>query len=66
MKVMINGEARQIADTPTISALMEQLGIAQDQVAIEHNHTIIPKSQYDNTTLNESDTIEIVRFIGGG
>ncbi|OOB77824.1 MAG: thiamine biosynthesis protein ThiS [Epulopiscium sp. Nuni2H_MBin003] len=36
------------------------------KIAIELNNQIVPKAQYTNIVLNDSDKIEIVSFVGGG
>ena len=37
-----------------------------NHIVVEHNLTIIPKEQYDQTILKEGHEVEIVRFMGGG
>lgn len=36
------------------------------RIAVEHNDKIVPKAQYSETVLQDGDTVEIVRFVGGG
>jgi thiamine biosynthesis protein ThiS len=33
---------------------------------VEHNGTILERATYQSITLNEGDTVEIVRMVGGG
>lgn len=35
-------------------------------IAVEHNGRIVPKAEYGSTRLSDDDTLEIVRFVGGG
>ncbi|MFZ3266733.1 MAG: sulfur carrier protein ThiS [Terriglobales bacterium] len=65
MNLTINGEIRQ-ASAKTLSALVEQLGMKPDRVAIELNREIIPRDQWPQTRLNDGDKLEIVHFVGGG
>lgn len=37
-----------------------------DQFAVARNGEFVPKSQYDQTTLTEGDTLDIVTPVGGG
>ena len=37
-----------------------------NHIVVEHNLTIIPKEQYDQTILKDGDEVEIVSFMGGG
>ena len=40
------------------------MAIDRDGIAIEINHTVVPKSQYKNIIIKNDDKIEIVQFIG--
>ena len=69
MKLHINGEEREFADSPvpfTLAALVERLGMKADRVAIELNRDIVPRDRWTDTLLNESDRLEVVHFVGGG
>lgn len=37
-----------------------------DQFAVARNGEFVPKSQYDQTTLSDGDTLDIVTPVGGG
>ena len=66
MKLLLNGEERQIADIVSIADLVSALGLDARKVAVERNLEIAPRSTYANTALADGDRIEIVTFIGGG
>jgi sulfur carrier protein len=66
MNLMINGENRILATTETLAALVEQLGMKSDRVAIELNREIVPREQWSQTPLKDGDRLEIVHFVGGG
>ena len=69
MKLHINGEEREFANSPvpfTLAALVESLGMKADRVAIELNRDIVPRDRWRDTLLNESDQLEVVHFVGGG
>ncbi len=66
MNLTINGEDRALTAAETLSALVEQLGMKQDRVAIELNRQIVPREQWAQTPLNDGDRLEIVHFVGGG
>ena len=64
--VFVNGAARQLADSCSIAALIEELGYTGKRIALEKNGEIVPRSQYADCTLNEGDKLEIVVAVGGG
>jgi thiamine biosynthesis protein ThiS len=66
MKLVINGEERTFADSPTLAKLIKELGMKQDRVAVELNHKIAPRGSWAEIVLAEGDRLEIVHFVGGG
>jgi thiazole synthase len=66
MDIFINGEARPLAGTPTLQALLAELKIDPRKVAVERNLEIVPRSSYDAVVVQGGDRLEIVHFIGGG
>ena len=65
MKITINGEPRT-ASAENLTALVEELGMKPDRVAIELNREIVPRDRCAQTRLNDGDELEIVHFVGGG
>lgn len=63
--VTINGEALPAAGK-TLAAYLEEAGYPRTQVAVERNGSIVPKVRYEETVLQDGDTVEVVRFVGGG
>ncbi len=66
MKVKINGEEREIDNGLTLTALLASLQIRPGRVVVERNREIVPRDSYNATLINDSDTLEIVHFVGGG
>ncbi len=66
MILQINGESRSFPDGLTVAALVGQLGMKTDRVAVELNLEIVPRSNWDSTRLKDGDKLEIVHFVGGG
>ena len=63
--IQLNGESRTTT-APDIAALVRELGLAPEKVAVEHNGEIAPRSRLADTALCDGDTLEIVHFDGGG
>ena len=66
MQITVNGEERSVESPLTLAALIEELGLKLDRVAVEHNRTLLPRAQWVETPLAEGDRLEIVQFVGGG
>jgi thiamine biosynthesis protein ThiS len=63
--VQLNGKTKTIPET-TIEALLVEHKLNPNMVIVELNGTIIDKKDHTTTLLGEKDTIEIIRYIGGG
>jgi thiamine biosynthesis protein ThiS len=66
MRIHINGESRDVSAAITLGALLEQLGMKSERVAIELNRNLVPRQEWASTNLAEQDRLEIVHFVGGG
>lgn len=66
MTLHVNGEPQEFLDGLTVTALVAQLGMKADRVAVELNLEIVPRSSWEATTLKDGDKLEIVHFVGGG
>jgi len=61
----VNGESRRTR-AATLSALVVELGLKPEKVAVERNGEIVPRSTLAQASLAEGDVLEIVHFVGGG
>jgi len=66
LNVQVNGEARRIAAGSSVAAMLKQLGIDPQRVAVERNLEIVPRSTLAEVEVAEGDAFEIVHFVGGG
>ena len=62
----INGETREIPDVGNARGLLQFLGITEERVALEINHRIIRRAEWDTSPVAGGDHVEIVQFVGGG
>lgn len=63
--VKINGETVQ-ADGKNVIEMLSDMGYSEKRVAVEINEQIVPKAKYGETVLKDGDSVEVVRFVGGG
>ena len=63
--VKINGEEKNVAGM-TVAQYLATTSYDQKRIAVECNGDIVPKAQYDNTVLQDGDSVEVVSFVGGG
>lgn len=63
--VTINGELKDAAGQNLYEFLLAE-GYELNRVVVERNLVIVPKSELNQVTIQEEDTIEVLRFVGGG
>jgi len=63
--VTINGEQKDIAGRNLYEYLTEE-GYEISRVVVERNLEILPREELQNVTIQEEDSIEVLRFVGGG
>ena len=66
MELLVNGKKMEVADGATAAGLLNHLGIEPERVVVEVNLTILKRAELASTVLQAGDTVEIVRFVGGG
>ncbi len=64
-EILLNGEIRTVS-AETVSALVDELGLAAPMVLVEHNGLALRRSEWPHAVLNGSDRIEILRVSAGG
>ena len=64
--MQINGQPISTAAGSTLSQLLAQQGFDVARVAVELNGKIIYRGDFSEVQLADSDTIEVVQFVGGG
>ena len=63
--IKVNGESMDM-DGKTVANLLEAMDTSSQRVAVELNMDIVPRASYGETVLKDGDTVEVVRFVGGG
>ncbi len=66
LKVMVNGEPRELPAPATLLDLLRHLGLDPRTVVVERNREIVRRPRLGETPLEEGDAIELVHFVGGG
>ncbi|HIE77505.1 MAG TPA: sulfur carrier protein ThiS [Candidatus Thioglobus sp.] len=66
MILRVNGDSLEMAESSTVTSLVNQLGYQDKRIAIEVNEKIIPKSSHNQYKLLQDDKVEIIVAVGGG
>jgi len=65
-EITVNGESRAVPEGSTLLELLGELGLDQKVVAAQVNDAIVPRGAHATVVLQTGDTVELVRFVGGG
>ncbi len=66
IEITVNGVVRQVGAGTTLASLVGQLNLVPQQVAIEVNRRLVPRSEHPRCRLRCGDELEIVSLAGGG
>lgn len=66
MNIVLNGEQHDVETGTSLRELIHRLGFSPEATAVQRNNEIVARSAYADTFLTEGDTVELVRFVGGG
>ncbi len=66
MKIVVNGQERQVADEASVADLVESLKLSSAACAVEVNQRLVTKRDHARHALREGDRVEVVTLVGGG
>ena len=66
LKITINGQPKSFEAPLNLYDILEQEELIGMMIAVAQNGTFIPKPQYQTTSINDGDAIEIVAPMQGG
>jgi sulfur carrier protein len=66
MQILVNDQPHDVAESCTVAALLDKLGLVGKPVAIEVNLQLVPRGQHAAHVLAADDRLEIVTLVGGG
>lgn len=66
IRVVVNGEPRDVPQGLTVDRLVAWLEIDPAKVAVELNRSIVRKPDWPSALVGDGAQLEIVWFVGGG
>ena len=64
--VLVNGQPAAEAAGCNLKIWLEAAGYDLSRIVVERNLEIIPREALADEVIREEDTIEVLRFVGGG
>lgn len=66
MEIILNGQPHQLSTVLTVQELVASLELSGKAIAVAVNRRVVPVAQWEGTTLQVQDKVDVVRAIGGG
>lgn len=66
MKILVNGENKELIEQTTLEELIQQLGVRKETVVAEVNRRIVQLDKRSGIQLTDGDQVELIQFVGGG
>jgi sulfur carrier protein len=66
MKLIINGETKDIEDNSSLQKIIRDLEIEDKVMAAAINMDIVKKDDWSSFTPKDGDKLELLQFVGGG
>ncbi|MGH2816831.1 MAG: sulfur carrier protein ThiS [Actinomycetota bacterium] len=66
MKLLVNGDRRDVADGATVADLLNEMETPPSGVAVAVNGEVVPRVRWGRLPLTEGDRVEVLSAIGGG
>jgi sulfur carrier protein len=64
--IMVNGRQETVTPGTDIRVFLDLKGIDPAVAVVEINGSIVKREDFVTTVLNGGDSVEILRFVGGG
>ncbi|GHC40005.1 sulfur carrier protein ThiS [Roseibacillus persicicus] len=65
MTIILNGAPAQTSAS-TVSELLDELGLADKPVIVEHNQAALLKTEHQSASITENDQLEVITLAAGG
>jgi sulfur carrier protein len=66
MRVILNGEPRELHDGATVDAAVQVSGAPERGVAVAVDGEVVPRGQWTNTELHDGQKVEVLQAVQGG
>lgn len=66
IQVEMNGEPRDVPSGLSVAELLKHLELHPRLIVVERNREILRREAYEETRVEDGDTLELVHFVGGG
>lgn len=66
MIIKLNGKKKETVDNLSVLHLLNLYQLNPDYTVVELNQKILNIDDYENVVIKDGDSLELIRFMGGG
>jgi sulfur carrier protein len=66
MEVVINGEPTALPEGTTLARALAALELPERGIAVAVDREVVPRGEWERTTLGDGSRLEVVRAVQGG
>lgn len=66
MNIQYNGKILELSEGLSVEQFIRQKGLHPETVIVEYNFQLVTREAWTSIVLKENDSLEILRFVGGG
>jgi thiazole synthase len=66
LAIRVNGDERRVPAGISVAAMLTELGLDPQRVAVERNLEVVPRAALADVAVEDGDRFEVVHFVGGG
>jgi sulfur carrier protein len=66
MRLMVNGDSREVAGDQTVALLVATITVERRGVAVAVNGEVVPRSLWAEASLRDGDRVEVLSAAQGG
>jgi sulfur carrier protein len=66
MRIKVNGQEESLEQEIRLTEFLKSKGLELDRLVIEYNKRVVNKEEWEEILLKDQDSLEVLRFVGGG
>jgi sulfur carrier protein len=66
VEVVLNGNTEKLVKEMNLSEFLFSKGLNPDTIIVEYNGNIVKKQEWPKIVLQNKDSLEVLKFVGGG
>lgn len=66
MKIIVNNKTKEVTSDLSLANLLIEMGVVSEKTLVSINDEVVSPDEFNNTSVNENDSVDLFSFVGGG